>query len=98
MPFKLSEKTVDTLLDKLSSDDEFRAKFQANPRMALAAVGHQPAAKAKDSDQGQWMCLQTTQLASKDAIKASREVLRKQLLSSQALYSPINLDISKPTQ
>lgn len=98
MPFKLSEKTVDTLLDKLSSDDDFRAQFQANPREALAAIGHQPAAKAKDADSGLWSCLQTTQLASKDAIKSSREVLRKQLLASQGAYTPVNLEVAKPTR
>lgn len=96
MPFKLSETTVDTLLDKLSSDDDFRKQFQANPRKALAALGHQPAAKAKDADSGLWSCLQTTQLASKESIKASREVLRKQLLSSQSTYNPVNLEVAKP--
>lgn len=95
MPFKLSETSVDTLLDKLSSDDDFRKQFQANPRKALAAVGHKPASKAKDTDSGLWSCLQTTQLASKDAIKASRELLRKQLLSSQATYHPITLEVAK---
>lgn len=98
MPFKLSETTVDTLLDKLSSDDDFRKQFQANPRKALAAVGHQPAAKAKDADSGLWSCLQTTQLASKESIKASRELLRKQLLSSQAAHHPINLEMSKSSK
>lgn len=96
MPFKLSETSVDTLLDKLSSDDDFRKQFQANPRKALAAVGHKPASKAKDTDSGLWSCLQTTQLANKDAIKASRDVLRKQLLTSQATYNPVNLEVAKP--
>lgn len=95
MPFQLSEQTVDTLLDKLSSDDDFRIQFQTNPREALAAIGHLPAAMAKDSAPGLWSCLQTTQLASKDAIKASREELRKQLLSSQAAYTPHNLSAAK---
>ena len=37
----LSEKTVDALLDKLSSDDDFRARFQANPREATRSLGTQ---------------------------------------------------------
>jgi len=98
MPFKLSEKTVDTLLDKLSCDDDFRAKFQANPREALAAAGHHAAAKSKDSDKGMWLCLQTAQLASKETIKASRDLLRQQLLSSKAPYTPVNLEVAKPTR
>lgn len=96
MPFKLSEATVDKLLDKLGSDDAFRDQFKANPRMALAAVGHEAAAKAKDGDEGIWACCAVTQLASKEAIKAGRDELRKQLLSSKASQSPVTLEVAKP--
>lgn len=95
MPFNLSDLTVDTLLDKLSSDDDFRAEFQANPRTALASLGHQAAEKATNSDLGLWNCLQVTQLASKEAIMASRDTLRKQLLSSKAALNPVTLEIQK---
>lgn len=98
MPFKLSETTVDALLDKLSTDDDFRSKFQSNPRLALAAVGHQPAAKAKDGDTGAWACMTCIELASKDAIKASRAILRKQLLTSKSTQNPINLEVAKPAR
>lgn len=94
MPFKLSEKTVDALLDKLSCDDDFRELFQKNPREALAAVGHAPAADSAVSE-GAWMCMSVSQLASKDAIKASGDTLRKQLLTTKAIYNPVNLNISK---
>jgi putative modified peptide len=91
MPFKLSEETVDALLDKLGTDDAFRKQFQANPREALASVGHKAAATAKEGEAGIWACCTTTQLASKEAIQASRDALRQQLLSAQATYNPVSL-------
>ena len=94
MPFSLSETTVDALLDKLSSDDKFRDLFQKDPRQALAAVGHTPAAD-KSVSEGAWLCLDVGQLASKEAIKASRDVLRKQLASSKVSHQPIALEVAK---
>ena len=43
---KLSDDTADRLLDLLSTDDDFRAKFQQDPRSALASIGHAPASDA----------------------------------------------------
>ena len=94
MPFKLSEDTVDSLLDKLSSDDTFREQFQKDPRSALAAVGHEPSADASVAE-GAWMCMGVSQLASKEAIKASRDALRKQMLSAKAGYNPVSLEVKK---
>jgi putative modified peptide len=94
MTFKLSEAIVDSLLEKLGSDDEFRTLFQANPRQALASLGHQAAASAKDTDAGAWTCMATAPLASKSAIKASHVELRRQLLSAMAVYTPIHLQSS----
>ena len=91
MPFQLSEELVDKLLDKLSSDNEFRAVFQKSPRIALAYLGHDAAAKVGGEDQGAWMCMKCDKLASAEIIKASRDELKKQLLSSKAQYSPIRL-------
>lgn len=96
MPFKLSAETVDTLLDRLSRDDGFRVLFQTSPRQALAAVGHQASAQARDGDAGVWMCLGCEQLASKEAIAASREVLRKSLLETQTPAFTISLELAKP--
>lgn len=93
MPFKLSEDTVDTLLDKLSSDDDFRAQFQKNPRQALAAAGHAPARDATVTD-GAWACMDVKQLASKEAIRASRDALRTQLLAEKAAHTPIALEVA----
>ncbi|MGH8049301.1 MAG: NHLP-related RiPP peptide [Arenimonas sp.] len=95
MPFQLSEELVDKLLDKLSSDNEFRAAFQKSPRIALAYLGHDAAAYANDSDRGAWACLHCVELASPETIKKSRAALRKQLLTSSAAQSPVTLDMSK---
>jgi putative modified peptide len=91
MPFKPSEKIVDALLDKLSSDDAFRSQFQADPRAALASLGHEDAAKAGPDDKGIWACCRVKELASKEAIRSARAALREQLLSDQATFNPISL-------
>ena len=93
MPFKLSEAIVDSLLDKLGSDDVFRDLFQVSPRQALASLGHQAAA-ASDVHAGAWSCMATAPLASKSAIKASHVALRHQLLAEMAVYNPIHLQSS----
>ena len=97
MSFKLSDATVDALLDKLGSDDAFRKLFQANPRRALADVGH--ASAADDSvESGAWACMDVQQLASKEAIQASRAALREQLLSAKATYNPVTLEVGKTSR
>ena len=95
MPFQLSEELVDKLLDKLSSDNEFRAVFQKSPRIALAYLGHDAAAYASDSDKGAWACMSCEKLASPSAIKKSRNVLRTQLLSAKAVHQPVALEAVK---
>ena len=90
----LSETQADALLDKLSSDDNFRTLFQKDPRSALAAIGHEPAANSKATE-GAWMCMSVRELASKEAIKSSRDTLRKQLLSSMGAQHPISLEVQR---
>ncbi|MGH8109568.1 MAG: NHLP-related RiPP peptide [Arenimonas sp.] len=89
--FHISEEITDMLLDKLSSDEEFRAVFLRSPRIALAYLGHEAATNASPSDEGAWRCLQCTQLASAETIKNSHKELRMQLLSARAAYNPVNL-------
>ncbi len=95
MPFQLSEELVDKLLDKLSSDDEFRAVFQKNPRIAMAYLGHDAAANAGAGDKGMWSCMSCEKLASADDIKKSRDVLRTQMLSAKSVHQPIALESVK---
>lgn len=94
MSFTLSEATVDALLQKLSSDDAFRALFQEDPRQALATVGHD-ASKDSSVAEGAWLCLSVKQLASKETIKASLDALRQQLLSAKSSHQPISLEVSR---
>lgn len=98
MPFQLSEELVDKLLDKLSSDNEFRAVFQKSPRIALAYLGHDAAAYASDSDKGAWACMSCEKLASAADIKKSRDLLRKQILSSNARFNPVTLEAAAHTK
>jgi putative modified peptide len=91
---KLSDETADRLLDKLSTDDAFREQFQNDPRAALAAVGHAEAADAGVKE-GAWSCMAVQQLASKEAIKASRDVMRKQLTQAKAGAHPITLETQR---
>jgi putative modified peptide len=72
----LDPKIVDTLLDKLSSDEEFRVRFQNSAPAALGELGH------TDREGGEATCLQTTQLASKEVIRQSLDELRAQLTSN----------------
>lgn len=95
MAFQLSEELVDKLLDKLSSDNEFRAVFQKSPRIALAYLGHDAAAYASDSDKGAWACMSCEKLASAAEIKKSRDALRKQLLGANVKFNPISLEAAK---
>ena len=89
--FEISEEIADKLLDKLSSDHEFRAEFLRSPRIALAYLGHEAAAKANMGDKGVWSCMQCIELASPEAIKAGRDDLRRQFISSKATLNPIRL-------
>jgi len=95
MAFQLSEELVDKLLDKLSSDNEFRAVFQKSPRIALAYLGHDAAAYASDTDKGAWACMSCEKLASAAVIKKSRAALRTQLLSANAKFNPVSLEAAQ---
>jgi putative modified peptide len=75
---------VATLLDKLGSDDAFRDLFTKNPAAALKQVGApEPEACAA--------CMTVTNLASKDAIKASRQALTSQLTATLG-QTPVTLN------
>lgn len=87
----LSDETAAKLLDKLASDDDFRALFQKDPRQALTRVGHAPAADASVKE-GIWTCLKVSNLADKQSLAASRDTLRQQLASTHASANPITLE------
>lgn len=81
----LPEAIVDQLLDRLSSDDLFRAQFEKDPRAALARLGYDAAAD-------ETMCLGTTQLADKQVILETREEMRALLVLGNLSFIPNRWD------
>jgi putative modified peptide len=86
MAYQLPESIVDTLLDKLGNDDVFRFQFAADPRAALAALGFEAAADGSIQN-GIWNCLQVTELATKEVVRASHALLREQLSRKGVFYA-----------
>ena len=69
---------ADKLLDRLGSDDDFRALFLKNPRAALSFLGYAEADMLADRD-GTWSCMNCDSLPDKKAFTESRDAFRKQL-------------------
>jgi putative modified peptide len=97
MSFNLPEAIVDSLLQKLGSDDDFRSLFVIDARSALASLGFAPAADSSVA-QGIWTCVSVSQLASKEVIKAGHDSLRRQLLAQTASYNPIQVGTAADRQ
>jgi len=91
----LDPKVVRKLLDKLSTDNEFRRTFKKDPKAALIASGHKV---AKDDAKGEadldqiCKCLKVGRIAPKDVIVRSRDALEEQLSLAMGM-SPIRLNI-----
>ncbi len=86
---RFTQKVSDKLLDKLSSDDDFRELFQKDPREALRQVGHEtPADKLGVAGQDAVLCCTAKTLASKEEIRATRKELsaRLQILNPFAYF------------
>ena len=84
-PNSFSPDVADKLLDKLSSDDDFRQLFQTNPREALRQCGHETPDNLRDiKHQDPVLCLYSLPvgLASKDEIRTSRDKMRSFLTST----------------
>lgn len=88
MAKNFSREVADKLLDKLSSDDQFRDLFQRNPRAALHQVGHDTPKELEGiAGSDPVMCLSSSAtLASKEQIRATRSILQEQLTSSAFHY------------
>ncbi len=91
MAKKLSEKTIDAVLAKLSSDDAFRASFQKNPRAATRSLG------IDDDAIDSLPETPVATLADKASFAKSSGQVRKQLLDARAPFHPITLDMP-PTE
>ncbi len=86
MAKQLSENTIDAVLDKLASDDDFRASFQKNPRAATRSLG------LDDDAIDSLPETPTAPLADKASFAKSRGRVRKQLMDARAPFMPITLD------
>jgi putative modified peptide len=75
----LSTEVIDRLLDRLSRDDDYRALFLGEPEQALALIGA-PLEFAR--------CCKVTQLASKEAIVRTRDLLRSELVGVTQMIIP----------
>lgn len=69
------------LLDLLSSDDAFRARFAADPTAALTELGASPSEAAAG-------CMVVDRLASKEAFVAAKEALLAHLTEVAAFLNP----------
>ena len=74
----LDPNVADKLLELLSTDDEFRAKFEQDPSTALKQAGLPDAETALSGIS----CMRVRNLASKEEVQASRDVLRDYLTSA----------------
>ena len=97
MSYQLPEPIVDRLLDKLGNDDDFRNLFTTDTRDALASIGFMPAAD-RTVQHGAWFCLTVESLASKEAIRAGRNALRRQFTTSFIPLMPFALEASERVQ
>lgn len=69
----LPETIVDQLLDRLSSDDLFRAQFEKDPRAALGRLGY-------EATSDETICFHTSKLADKEVIARTRDEMRALLI------------------
>ena len=85
MTSKFSVEVADKLLEKLSTDDDFRDLFEKNPRAALKQLGHDtpPGDRgAKDRDPVAALEHLRGGLASKETIAAGRETMMQMYRAS----------------
>lgn len=79
-----STEVVDLLLEKLSTDDDFRELFQSDPRAALQQIGHETPERnrgLRGTDPVMCMVLDN-RLASKEVIRAGRAKMKAALTST----------------
>lgn len=83
-PPALDPKVADKLLDKLSTDNEFRKLFKRDPAAALVKVGHPKEAAALTG-----MCCQVASIAPKAQIVKARDELKTMLTASLGMMPPM---------
>ena len=82
--YTLEPDVVDTLLKKLSTDDDFRRRFTTDWYEAVQSIGHQPPGPKPGQPPGKppMPCQQPPRIADKDVIAQSRDKLRNTLAAS----------------
>ncbi|TWI05818.1 putative modified peptide [Luteimonas cucumeris] len=98
-PAPLDPKVIETLLDRLSTDDDFRSLFQKDAGAALREAGHMPppaegmkTGLAASASAGSCLQMRTTdRLASKDDIARDRAKLESTLAMIQGFMCPAEL-------
>ncbi|QSX79037.1 NHLP-related RiPP peptide [Agrilutibacter solisilvae] len=96
MSAPLSAQLTDRLLDLLSSDDAYRARFEHDPRAALVEIGYQSPEPAKMTACGAVPAVEpepliqcvVAQLASKDVIAQARQEIHMMLTSGLSQQAP----------
>ena len=91
----LDPKVAGKLLDKLSTDNEFRRLFKKDPKAALISVGYK---EPKEDGTGRkpnpiYSCCQVERIAPKADVVKARDSLQALLTSGLAL-SPIHLNVA----
>jgi len=79
----LDPKVADKLLDKLSTDNDFRRLFKKDPAAALVKVGH-----PKDAAASTGGCCQVRSIAPKAQIVKARNELKTMLTASLGMTPP----------
>ena len=95
----LDPQIANRLLDLLSTDDSFRARFQHDPRAALYEIGYESPMPAKMTACGAMPTIvpetlidcRVENLASKEVIAAARDEIRT-MLTSGLTQTPPKLD------
>lgn len=85
----LDPKVADKLLDKLSTDNDFRRLFKSDPAAALVKVGH-----PKDAALATAGCCQIDSIAPKAQVQKSRDELKSMFMAGLSM-GPIRLNIPK---
>jgi putative modified peptide len=91
---KLAPDVADKLLHGLSTDDDFRAAFENDPRAALRSIGHEtPAEHVGVEGKDPVMHFQTLKggLASKQKLAAARQQLASDPSASVASFMPFTV-------
>lgn len=84
----LDAKTAEKLLDLLSTDNEFRRKFKANPAAALESIGHREPA-------GTRACASVKAIAPKQELIAARDALHEHLTTTAIFINPHAFEAGK---